>query len=164
MTTQPSQTGRMVQALGLEGAERASEVGAGYGDQTALLARLAGFVTSIERWRDLAAQARANLVAAGLENVRVVDGDGTEGVPEDAPYDAVLVSAAYPGVPAPLVEQLRRGGRLAAASIARPNARVRSTSQADLIEIGPEISRGRKASGSGGDEIRAAPRTLRPHR
>jgi protein-L-isoaspartate(D-aspartate) O-methyltransferase len=112
VTTQPSLSARMVAALDLTGAEHVLEVGTGYGYQTALLARLAAFVTSIERWPELAAQARRNLAAEGVDNVRVVDGDGTEGVPAHAPYDAVLVSAAFPEVPAPLIEQLRPGGRL----------------------------------------------------
>jgi protein-L-isoaspartate(D-aspartate) O-methyltransferase len=73
---------------------------------------LASFVTSIERWADLADQARRRLAAQGIKNVHVVDGDGTEGVPAAAPYDAIIVSAAFPEVPAPLVSQLRVGGRL----------------------------------------------------
>jgi protein-L-isoaspartate(D-aspartate) O-methyltransferase len=88
------------------------EVGTGYGYQTALLAQLASFVTSIERWPDLAEQARRNLAARSIANVHVVDGDGTEGLPAAAPYDAILVSAAFPQVPEPLVSQLRMGGRL----------------------------------------------------
>jgi protein-L-isoaspartate(D-aspartate) O-methyltransferase len=112
VTTQPSLSARMIQALRLTGTEQVMEVGTGYGYQTALLAVLARSVTSIERWPDLAVQARRNLAAQGIGNARVVDGDGTEGVPADAPYDAVLVSAAAPEVPRPLVDQLRPGGRL----------------------------------------------------
>jgi protein-L-isoaspartate(D-aspartate) O-methyltransferase len=112
VTTQPSLSARMVQALALSGTERVLEVGTGYGYQTALLARLAAHVTSIERWPDLADAARRNLAAAGVDNVRVEVGDGTRGVPDGAPYDAVLVSAAFPQVPHPLVDQLRPGGRL----------------------------------------------------
>ncbi|WP_255513030.1 protein-L-isoaspartate(D-aspartate) O-methyltransferase [Kribbella caucasensis] len=112
VTTQPSLSARMVQALRLTGADQVLEVGTGYGYQTALLARLASFVTSIERWPDLAERARRNLAAQDIENVHIVDGDGTEGVPEAAPYDAILVSAAFPQVPEALVDQLRIGGRL----------------------------------------------------
>lgn len=112
VTTQPSLSALMVQALRLSGDEQVLEVGTGYGYQTALLARLAAFVTSIEIWPDLAAQAWRNLVAERVHNVRVLAGDGSEGVPDHAPYDAVLVSAAFPQVPAPLVAQLRVGGRL----------------------------------------------------
>jgi protein-L-isoaspartate(D-aspartate) O-methyltransferase len=112
VTTQPSLSARMVEALHLTGTERVLEVGTGYGYQTALLARLCAFVTSVERWADLADHARRNLAAAGVGNVRVVAGDGTEGVPEFAPYEGVIVSAAYPDVPSPLVAELDVGGRL----------------------------------------------------
>jgi len=112
VTTQPSLSARMVQALRLAGGEHVLEVGTGYGYQTALLAQLASFVTSIERWPDLAEQARQNLAAQGITNVRLLAGDGTEGLPAAAPYDAILVSAAFPKVPDPLVSQLRIGGLL----------------------------------------------------
>lgn len=112
VTTQPSLSARMIQALRLAGTEQVLEVGTGYGYQTALLAQLALFVTSIERWPELAEMARRHLAAQKINNVRVVDGDGTEGVPSEAPYDAILVSAAFPQVPEPLVSQLRIGGRL----------------------------------------------------
>jgi protein-L-isoaspartate(D-aspartate) O-methyltransferase len=112
VTTQPSLSASMVQALRLTGDEYVLEIGTGYGYQTALLARLAAFVTSIERWSDLATRAHRNLVGEGISNVRVVEGDGTEGVATHAPYDAVVVSAAFPQVPRPLVDQLRLGGRL----------------------------------------------------
>lgn len=114
VTTQPSLSARMIQALRLTGDEHVLEIGTGHGYQTALLARLARFVTSIERWSDLAEQARDNLAAAGIRNVTVVEGDGTEGVAAHAPYDAVLTSAAFPEIPPPVVDQLRPGGRLTA--------------------------------------------------
>jgi len=112
VTTQPSLVAKMVEALELAGSEQVLEVGTGHGFQSALLARLAGFVWSVERWVDLAATARVNLARHGIENVEVVVGDGTLGLPEHAPYDAVLISAAYPRVPPPLAEQLAEGGRL----------------------------------------------------
>jgi protein-L-isoaspartate(D-aspartate) O-methyltransferase len=112
VTTQPSLIAAMVAALGLTGSERVLEVGTGLGFQTAILARLARQVVSIERFPALAAQARANLAAAGVGRVTVVVGDGTLGVPEHAPYQAIVVSAASPWVPGPLVEQLTDGGRL----------------------------------------------------
>ena len=112
VTTQPSLSARMIQALRLVSEEHVLEVGTGYGYQTALLARMASFVTSIERWPDLAGRARQNLAAQGIENVHIVEGDGTEGVPAAAPYDAILVSAAFPQVPEALVNQLKVGGRL----------------------------------------------------
>jgi protein-L-isoaspartate(D-aspartate) O-methyltransferase len=112
VTTQPSLIARMVAALELTGGERVLEVGTGLGFQTAILALLCRQVVSIERFADLAEQARANLAAAGLDAVRVVVGDGTLGVPEHAPYQAIVVAAASPRIPPPLVEQLAPGGRL----------------------------------------------------
>jgi protein-L-isoaspartate(D-aspartate) O-methyltransferase len=112
VTTQPSLVARMVEALALAGGERVLEVGTGYGWQTALLARLAGRVWSIEARADLAECAREGLARARVANAEVVVGDGGEGLPGHAPYDAVLVSAAFPSVPPPLSEQLAEGGRL----------------------------------------------------
>jgi protein-L-isoaspartate(D-aspartate) O-methyltransferase len=112
VTTQPSLSARMIEGLELVGDEHVLEIGTGLGFQTALLARLAADVVTIERWPDLAEQARRNLARAGIRNVRLFVGDGSQGVPDGAPYDAVVVSAAFPEVPPPLVEQLRIGGRL----------------------------------------------------
>jgi protein-L-isoaspartate(D-aspartate) O-methyltransferase len=110
VTTQPSLVARMVEALALEGDERVLEIGTGYGWQTALLARLAREVFSVERFADLAETARAGLAAC--RNVHIVVGDGSQGLPEHAPFNAVVVAAAYPEVPDPLAEQLAEGGRL----------------------------------------------------
>jgi protein-L-isoaspartate(D-aspartate) O-methyltransferase len=112
VTTQPSLVARMLEGLALAGAERVLEIGTGYGFQTALLARLGGFVWSVERWPDLAEAARGNLARAGVENAEVVVGDGSLGLPRRAPFEAILVSAAFPRVPAPLARQLAPGGRL----------------------------------------------------
>jgi len=112
VTTQPSLSAAMIAALGLTGTEEVFEVGTGYGYQTALLARLAARVVSIDIWPDLAAQARRNLAAQGLGNVVILTGDGTEGAQDFAPFDAIVVCAAYPRVPPPLAAQLRAGGRL----------------------------------------------------
>jgi protein-L-isoaspartate(D-aspartate) O-methyltransferase len=112
VTTQPSLVARMVEALGLAGSERVLEVGAGYGWQTALLARLCDFVWAVERFGDVAEAARENLARFGVTNAEVVTADGTEGLPEHAPYDAIVVAAAFPSVPRPLEEQLAAGGRL----------------------------------------------------
>lgn len=112
VTTQPSLIARMVEALGLSGDEKVLEVGAGHGFQTALLAELAAQVWSIERWPDLAATARSNLERHGAPNAEVVVGDGTLGLAEHAPYDAVVVAAAYPEVPDPLAAQLAPEGRI----------------------------------------------------
>ncbi|MFI9721902.1 protein-L-isoaspartate(D-aspartate) O-methyltransferase [Streptomyces sp. NPDC052396] len=112
VTTQPSLSALMIEGLRLGGDEHVLEVGTGLGFQTALLARLAADVVTIERWPDLARQAGHNLAGQGIGNVELRVGDGSGGVPERAPYDAVLVSAAFPRVPAPLAGQLRAGGRL----------------------------------------------------
>lgn len=110
VTTQPSLVAKMVEALGLRGTEKVLEIGTGYGFQTALLARLASEVWSVERWSDIAETARVNLERFGVSNVTVVLGDGSEGLAANAPFDAILVSAAFPEVPQPLVEQLSTGG------------------------------------------------------
>jgi protein-L-isoaspartate(D-aspartate) O-methyltransferase len=112
VTTQPSLTAKMIEAFALTGSERVLEIGTGYGFQTALLAHLVPFVWSVERWADLAETAREHLAHHGVDNVEIVVGDGSGGLPEHAPYDAVLVSAAFPSVPEPLVRQLAPGGRL----------------------------------------------------
>jgi len=112
VTTQPSLVARMVEALSLTGPERALEIGTGLGWQTALLATLAERVWSVERFADLAEEARRNLAAQGIPNAEVAVADGREGFAEHAPYDAIVVSAASPEVPSPLGEQLADGGRL----------------------------------------------------
>ncbi|HEV8421311.1 MAG TPA: protein-L-isoaspartate(D-aspartate) O-methyltransferase [Actinomycetota bacterium] len=110
--SQPYMVALMTQALELGGGERVLEVGTGSGYQTAILAELAGKVYSVERIRALADRARAILEELGYYNVLIRVGDGTLGWREEAPFDAVLVTAAAPEVPAPLVEQLKPGGRL----------------------------------------------------
>jgi protein-L-isoaspartate(D-aspartate) O-methyltransferase len=112
VTTQPSLIGQMIEALRLNGTERVLEVGTGLGFQTALLSMLAGQVFSIERFADLAEWAERNLRTAGIDGVTVVVGDGTLGLSEQSPYDAMLISAAAPRIPDPLVEQLAEGGRV----------------------------------------------------
>src|SRR3954471_24992280 len=112
VTTQPSLVATMIEALALEGYERVLEVGTGYGWQTAMLARLASFVWTIERLPALAEAAARALVRQDVENVRIVVGDGSAGLPAQAPYDAIMVSAAHPRVPDPLMKQLTTGGRL----------------------------------------------------
>lgn len=112
VTTQPSLSARMIEGLALAGDERVLEIGTGLGYQTALLAHLASDVVTIELWPDMVRQARKNLARHGIKNVTLLVGDGTRGVPAFAPYDAIIVSAAFPEVPPPLIEQLREAGRL----------------------------------------------------
>ena len=111
-TSQPSLVAQMVEALGLDPGDTVLEIGTGYGYQTALLARLAARVVSVERHADLADAARANLDRAGITNAEVRVGDGTEGAPDAAPFAGIVVSAAFHAVPPPLVDQLAEGGRL----------------------------------------------------
>ena len=111
--SQPSTQAHYIQALNLRGTEHVLEVGTGSGYQTALLSRLADSVISVERVPALAAAARRALDQAGVANVSVLVGDGSLGWRPFAPYHAILVSAAGPRVPQPLVEQLAEdGGRL----------------------------------------------------
>jgi protein-L-isoaspartate(D-aspartate) O-methyltransferase len=112
VTTQPSLVAAMVEALALRGGERVLEVGTGRGYQAAILGRLAREVWTVERLPELAAAAAANLAAEGVDNVHVREGDGSDGLAGQAPYDAIVVAAAHPLVPAPLTAQLTPGGRL----------------------------------------------------
>jgi protein-L-isoaspartate(D-aspartate) O-methyltransferase len=112
VTTQPSLVAAMVQALELRGHERVLEIGTGLGYQAAVLARLARDVFTVERRPELADAARANLERGGVRNARVLTRDGSDGLPEHAPFDAIIVAAAHPTVPPPLVVQLAADGRL----------------------------------------------------
>ncbi|MFI6595977.1 protein-L-isoaspartate(D-aspartate) O-methyltransferase [Nonomuraea sp. NPDC050536] len=111
-TSQPSLVARMIDALRLSDTDEVLEIGTGCGYMTALLARLARRVYSVERHADLAELAMANLASSGLTDVEIVVGDGSLGLPAHAPFDAIIVSATASEVPAPLVEQLKDGGRL----------------------------------------------------
>lgn len=111
-TSQPSLIARMIEAAEVGPDDRVLEIGTGYGFQTALLAVLAREVVSIERYPELAERSRRNLEAAGHVNADVYVGDGWEGFPERAPYDAIVVSAAADEMPHALAAQLREGGRL----------------------------------------------------
>lgn len=112
VTTQPSLIAKMIEALELTGSEKVLEIGTGHGFQTALLARLATEIVSIERWADTAETGRTNLQRSGIHNATVVVGDGSEGLAGMAPFDAILVSAAFPRVAEPLVAQLNEHGKL----------------------------------------------------
>ncbi len=110
--SQPWVQARSLELLRLSGSEKVLEVGAGSGYQTALLAQLAGSVFAVERIPSLAYAAREALGQAGITNVTVLVGDGTLGWRSCAPFDAIVVAAASPAIPRPLVEQLAPGGRL----------------------------------------------------
>lgn len=99
-------------ALQLQGHERVLEIGTGSGYAAAVLARLAAEVWTIERYRSLAESAAQRLFDMSYTNVHVLIGDGTQGLPEHAPYDAIAVAAAGPQIPRSLLDQLAPGGRL----------------------------------------------------
>jgi protein-L-isoaspartate(D-aspartate) O-methyltransferase len=121
--SQPWVVAAICQALELHGGERILEVGTGSGYSTAILARLAAEVISIERFENLPREATERLERLGCENAEVRVGDGTLGAPEDAPFDAVAVHASAPAPPPALLEQLAPGGRLVL-PVAEPGADV----------------------------------------
>lgn len=110
--SQPYIVAAMTAALRLVGGERVLEIGTGCGYQAAILGCLASQVYTVECRSELAAEASDRLARLGYANVHVHCGDGTLGLPELAPFDAILVAAAAPSVPAPLVDQLAVGGRM----------------------------------------------------
>jgi protein-L-isoaspartate(D-aspartate) O-methyltransferase len=110
--SQPYIVAIMLDALKLSPTDKVLEIGTGSGYVTALLAELTERVISIERHESLAESARALLAALGYSNVNVVTGDGTQGFPEAAPYDAIVVSAAAADMPPALITQLGEGGRM----------------------------------------------------
>jgi len=110
--SQPYMVAIMTQNLALQGHEHMLEIGTGSGYQAAVLSRLAAHVSSIEYFADLADSARALLQRLGYINVEVIVGDGGLGLPAQAPYDGIIVAAAAPHVPQPLLAQLAEGGRL----------------------------------------------------
>src|SRR5579859_82872 len=111
--SQPFIVGYMTQCLSLTGNETVLEVGTGSGYQTAILSRLAKFVYTIERHDALAQQAATRLEALNLDNVEFHVGDGSQGLPDMAPFDAILITAAAPALPNTLRTQLAEGGRMA---------------------------------------------------
>jgi len=112
--SQPYIVALMTEALALQGHERALEVGTGSGYQAAILSRLVAHLYTVERIEELAHRARDVLAQLGYHNVSLRVANGTLGWPEHAPYDAIIVTAATPEVPAPLTDQLADGGRLIA--------------------------------------------------
>jgi protein-L-isoaspartate(D-aspartate) O-methyltransferase len=110
--SQPLIVAIMAEALELGGMERVLDVGTGSGYNAAVLSHLAREVFSIERQAKLAEEARETLQTLGYQNVHIVTGDGSEGWPKAAPFDAIVVAAAAPVIPPPLLEQLKEGGRL----------------------------------------------------
>ncbi|NYT07679.1 MAG: protein-L-isoaspartate(D-aspartate) O-methyltransferase [Methanomicrobiales archaeon] len=112
--SQPYIVAVMTELLRLEPGDRVLEIGGGSGYQAAILGTLARDVISIERIPEVARMAEENLSETGIVNVTIVIGNGTLGYPDKAPYDAILITAAAPEVPPPLIDQLAEGGRLVA--------------------------------------------------
>ncbi len=110
--SQPYVVALMTQSARLQEGDRVLEIGSGSGYQAAVLSEIAAEVFTIEIIENLADNARQRLQSLGYDNVRVRHGDGYQGWPERAPYDAILITAATPQIPQPLMEQLRVGGRL----------------------------------------------------
>jgi protein-L-isoaspartate(D-aspartate) O-methyltransferase len=112
--SQPFIVGLMTQALKIEKRSRVLEIGTGSGYQTAILSRLARLVYTVERYRTLMREAEARFKALGLTNVITRFGDGADGWPEQAPFDRIMVTAAAPGEPKALLDQLKPTGILVA--------------------------------------------------
>ena len=110
--SQPFIVAAMSDALQLSGSERVLEIGGGCGYQAAVLSLQAQDVVIVELRASLASEARERLARLGYTNVRVEEGDGSLGWPAGAPFEGILVSAAAPAIPPPLIEQLAEGGRL----------------------------------------------------
>jgi len=112
--SQPYMVAVMTELLELTGAEKVLEIGTGSGYQAAVLAELSAEVYTIERIEPLATRARELLRGLGYRNVHIVIGDGTAGLEGQAPFDRIIVTAAAPAVPQPLVNQLSEGGIIVA--------------------------------------------------
>lgn len=112
--SQPYMVAVMTELLGLKGDEKVLEIGTGSGYQAAILAELSREVYTIERIPSLAGTARERLTAAGYENIHVIVADGTSGLEEEAPFDAIIITAAAPQIPDPLIGQLKDGGTIVA--------------------------------------------------
>jgi protein-L-isoaspartate(D-aspartate) O-methyltransferase len=110
--SQPWIVAAICEALALEGSERVLEIGTGSGYSAAVLAMLADAVITVERVEELAIAARRLLTEIGVSKVEVVVGDGSAGLPDSAPYEAIAVHATAPSPPSTLIEQLAPGGRL----------------------------------------------------
>ena len=110
--SQPYIVALMLEILQLEPSSKVLEIGTGSGYLTARLARLSARVYSVERHPQLAREAEDTLSRLGFSNITVLVGDGSKGLPEHAPFDAIVVSAAASQIPAPLLDQLREGGRM----------------------------------------------------
>jgi protein-L-isoaspartate(D-aspartate) O-methyltransferase len=139
--SQPWIVAAIAQALGLSGRERVLDVGSGSGYSSAVLARLGGEVVGIERVEELAVRSRQVLRELGVANAEIVAGDGSEGLPERAPFDSIAVHATAPGAPRALLEQLTVGGRLVV-PIATDRADMLTVFRRNAEEIDPATGEG----------------------
>jgi len=112
--SQPYIVALMTELLELSPTDTVLEIGAGSGYQAAILSQIATHIVSIERVSSVAALARKNISDLSIRNVEIIEGDGTLGCPEQAPFDAIIITAATPEIPQPLLVQLKDGGRLVA--------------------------------------------------
>lgn len=139
--SQPWIVAAIAQALELEGNERVLEIGTGSGYSTHVLSLLAAEVVSVERHRELADSAREVLALLGAENVELLVGDGSRGVPERAPFEAIAVHATAPAPPPALLEQLAEGGRMvipiASESIDTLTLLRRRGAELEVTSLGP---------------------------
>lgn len=136
--SQPYVVAYMTERLGLRPHHRVLEIGTGSGYQAAVLSRLAREVVSIERYRTLAGKARDRLAALGYGNVEVVMGDGLAGLPERAPYDRILVTAAAETIPQALVDQLADDGGVMVLPLGPRGGAQRIVK---LIKVGDDLTR-----------------------
>jgi protein-L-isoaspartate(D-aspartate) O-methyltransferase len=110
--SQPYIVALMIEAAGIKVGDKVLEVGAGSGYAAAVIGRIAGKVMAIERQHDLVEVARERLTRLGYDNVTIVEGDGTRGCADEAPFDAILAAASGSHVPQPLIDQLAPDGRI----------------------------------------------------
>lgn len=112
--SQPYIVAVMTELLLLKPGDKVLEIGTGSGYQAAILSRLAGTVITIERLPEIAEEAKKLFETLNITNIRVITGDGTEGYAPEGPYDGIIITAATPDIPFPLIDQLADGGRLVA--------------------------------------------------
>jgi protein-L-isoaspartate(D-aspartate) O-methyltransferase len=140
--SQPSVVGLMTQALNVQPRDTVLEIGTGSGYQAAVLAELARRVYTIDRFRTLTREAEARFAALGLSNVTVLTGDGSFGLPDQGPFDRILVTAAAEDPPGPLLQQLKPGGIM-----------VLPVGQSDAVQSLIKVTRRADGSGFDYDEI-----------
>jgi protein-L-isoaspartate(D-aspartate) O-methyltransferase len=135
--TKPSIIGRVLTALAPQASDSVLEVGAGSGYQSAVIAVLTRKVVTVDRWRDMAAEARTRMGRARLFHVFAHVGDGFEGWSDDAPYDRIVINAAVEDIPLPLLDQLKAGGVLVAPLGDRESQRLIRYCNGERQDLGP---------------------------